>query len=93
MPMVLPCASLPIRALRLTLGARRSARSASMMRFDSVSNMPSACSATELALPPDWLTTSTPASVQASTSTGSKPAPLLETINKLGARYSNFAST
>ena len=44
-----------------------------MMRFDNVSNMPSACSATELALPPDWLTTSTPASVQTSTSTGSKP--------------------
>ena len=36
MPMVLPCASLPISALRLTLASRRSARSASMMRFDSV---------------------------------------------------------
>ena len=57
------------------------------MRLDSVSSMPSACSATELALPPDWLTTSTPAAVQASTSTGSKPAPFEETIRRFGARF------
>ncbi|MGY4320382.1 hypothetical protein ACVWW1_009709 [Bradyrhizobium sp. JR3.5] len=61
------------------------------MRFDSVSIMPSACSATELALPPDWLTTSTPAAVQASTSTGSKPAPFEDTINRFGARFNSSA--
>ena len=45
--------SVPIRALRLTFASRRSARSASRIRFDKVSSMPSACSATECALPPD----------------------------------------
>ena len=36
MPMVLPCASVPIRALRFTSRSRRSARSASMIRLDNV---------------------------------------------------------
>ena len=49
--------------------SRRMTRSVSMMRFDSVSSIASTCSATEWRLPPDWLTTSTPASVQALTST------------------------
>ena len=39
--------------LRFTFESRRNARSASRMRFDRVSSIPSACSATELALPPD----------------------------------------
>src|SRR5262245_40592451 len=56
--------------------------------FDSASIMASTCAATASALPPDWLTTSTPASVQSFTLTVSKPAPLVETTSRLGMRAS-----
>ena len=52
---------------------------------------PTACSATDWALAPAWLTTSTPAAVHAGMSTVSQPAPVAETANSLGERCSSSA--
>ena len=88
MPMVRPCTSLPMNVARSRMAPRRKAWLVWMICFDSVSTIASTCAATASALPPAWLTTSTPARVQSSTLTVSKPAPLVETTSKLGIRAS-----
>jgi hypothetical protein len=69
MPMVFPNASRPVNSLRLRSVPARRARSVSVKRLIKDSIMPTTCSATASALPPDWLTTSMPRSVQALMST------------------------
>ncbi len=59
--------------------------------FDSAITMASTCCATDAALPPVWLTTRTPRSVQSLTLTVSKPAPPVDTISSFGVRSSNSA--
>src|SRR6516225_10081204 len=59
-----------------------------MICFESISTMASTCVATASALPPVWLTTSTPASVQSLTLMVSKPAPLVEMMSRFGMRAS-----
>ena len=58
-----------------------------MICFESISTMASTW-ATASALPPVWLTTSTPASVQSLTLMVSKPAPLVEMMSRFGMRAS-----
>ena len=84
MPMVRPCTSLPVKAVRSCMVPLRRAWLVCASCFDSVSIMASTCEATASALPPVWLTTSTPASVQSLTLTVSKPAPLVETTSRYG---------
>ena len=80
-----------MRLSRSRFGTLRIARSHSMMRFARPSIIPSTCSATASRLPPAWLSASTPASVQASTSMVSKPAPELDTTSSSGQRPSSSA--
>ena len=58
-----------MKALRSCIVPPRSAWLVWMICFDSISTMASTCVATASALPPVWLTTSTPASVQSLTLT------------------------
>ena len=51
----------PMKTLRFMSCRRACARSVSTTRLARQSIMPSTCSATASALPPDWLTTRTPA--------------------------------
>ena len=82
-----------MKTLRSCIVPRRKAWLVWMICFESISTMASTCVATASALPPVWLTTSTPASVQSLTLTVSKPAPLVETMSRFGMRASNSRST
>src|SRR6516225_4110741 len=86
MPMVRPLTSLPMKTPRSCIVPRRKAWLVWMICLESISTMASTCVATASALPPVWLTTSTPASVQSLTLTVSKPAPLVETMSRFGMR-------
>ncbi len=70
-----PEGSRPICAVRSRAAPSRIRACDSGMRLSSASIIPTACSATPQALPPAWLTHSTPASVHASGSIVSQPAP------------------
>jgi hypothetical protein len=89
-PSTLPDTSLPIRSSREKPRLRRSWRSLALMRRETSSIVPIVCSATDCALAPAWLTTSTPAAVQAGMSMVSHPAPAAETHNSLGERASKY---